>query len=153
MKIKVIEEVNEKNGQTITKVTIVKDLKLNPIITGLLICFASLYLILMIGRVIYKNCCVKDASNDENFESASESLDSEVSSYYDEFETRTSYTECEHHGYSDIGRPKDTMSNSSIDQNHQFSHPLTMPSKRIAHQRNVSKLIFNQGLTDNESQS
>ena len=117
MKIKVIEEVNE-NGQTITKVTIVKGLKLNPIITGVLISFASLYLILMIGRVIYKNCWAKDESNDEDFESVSQNYESEVSSYYDEFDTRTSYTEYEHHGYSDIGRPKDTMSNSSIDQIH-----------------------------------
>ena len=82
------------NGQTITKVTIEKGLKLNPIITGILIGLASVYLIVMFVRVIiYNNCWKKDESNDEDFESVSDHLDSEVSSYYDEFDTRTSYTE------------------------------------------------------------
>ena len=70
-----------------------KGLKLNPIITGLLIGFASLYLIVIISRIFFKSCWTRDDSIDEDFESASESLESEISSYYDEFDTRTSYTE------------------------------------------------------------
>ena len=136
-----------------TVVTIEKGLRMNPVVAGVLIGSASIYLAILIVQI-----CIKkrersqrgySSDEDEMYESMYD-YTSESSEVNDEFETSASKS----FANSECGRVKDTMSNSSIGEQYPsflFKNEGQPTQKRQAHQRTVSKLIFAQSVSETDS--
>ena len=133
-------------GSTVIKVTIDNEIKLNPIITTVLISVAALYFIVMVVHACRKSRDDCDSSSNDNYESIDEYTDSEA---YDRYATRESGSSSI--SKSSVGHSKDTMSHSSFEIVPPFKKDRHLSLKRKSHQRNVSKLIFNQSMSETDS--
>ena len=91
--------------------TVAPEIKVNPIITGVLISVAVLYFVIMVVQGCRKSREDTDTSSNDNFESIDEYTDSEA---YDRYRTRESCSSSSISRSHECGS-KDTMSHSSFD--------------------------------------
>ena len=114
LKVQVVSEINDK-GQQVTEVRIDQGIGMSPVFAGILISMASVYLMVLIVYICRKRCSEEEESVQDSDETYATSLDyvSESTEVFNE--SATSVTASSAVSRSELSRPKDTMSNSSID--------------------------------------
>ena len=152
VKLDVVDQVSE-TGKTVTKVIVSPGTPTYTVVVYVLIGGAIFYLVGMILTICLRKhkprSSEEEASTDSNFESIEDYTES--SAAFSEFET-TTRSSCV--SVYEPGMVKDTMSNSSIGQapmlpikacaaNYETQRYGVSVAKKLTHQRNVSKLIFN----------